>query len=185
MACKDLPETTADSHGGHDTLGMDLVHGEGIGLSVVGADTVGSAEGLEGLGVALVGILGHDAHIILGEVGVETGLNVLDFPGAGGVIVEGSGAVNEFIVEAGLQEHLEVGHESGVEAELVLSEQGHQTGVALLLNLVASGDRGHVGSKLDHGNYGETIQVASHTDLNIESQTAWGNLHRSGTWRAS
>jgi len=116
--------------------GHDFVAGKLVTLGVVGANTVGMAGRLEGLVSVLTLVLEQVADIALVEVGVETGFNIRDFLLGDGVFVVVGGLVNEALVEKSFQENIEVAHEAGVVAELVLREDGHEAVVAFFAHSV-------------------------------------------------
>ena len=76
-------------------------------------------------------VLHEILDIVLGELTVETLLHILDFLGFDWVLIVSSGLINKSLVECTLQKKVEVGHESGIVAVLVLCENRVQSEVDL------------------------------------------------------
>lgn len=110
-------------------------------------------------------ILKQVTHISCVEVTGETSLNILDLLGYEGVVVVLGGLIDELLVQRRLEESVEVAHESGVVAELVLGEQGQQTVVALLADLVLLLDDGEVEHGLNERDKGHTVNQGDHSSL--------------------
>jgi len=110
-------------------------------------------------------VLVEVTNIGLGEVVDKTVLSVLDFESGEGVVVVLGGVVNELIVEGGLKEHLEVGHDTGLVAVLVLSEKGHKTVVTFVNLGVNLGLGGESESELEDGERGDSPHGRHNTML--------------------
>lgn len=110
-------------------------------------------------------ILKQVTHIGCIEVAGETGLNILDLLGYEGVVVVLGGLIDELLVQRRLEEGVEVAHESGVVAKLVLGEQGEQTVVALLADLVLLLDGGEVEDGPKERDKGHTVDQGDHSSL--------------------
>jgi len=104
-------------------------------------------------------------NISRGEVTSETNLLIFDLSGGKliGIVVEG--LVKELLVENGLEEELEVAHETGVVTILVLGEDGNETEVLLVLDILAHSRGAETESKLDSCGNGEGVDHASKAHL--------------------
>ena len=79
------------------------------------------------------------ANVSSCKVTVETKLHIFDFFRGESVVIVKCRVVDEFLVEHRLQEKLEITHEAGVVAILVLAENGKQSVVPFLANRVLFG----------------------------------------------
>ncbi len=137
------------------TLGHDLVDGEVVGLVVVGAESGGVSHALLGVVVVATLVLEEMLNVGLAEVALETLLHVFDFFGEDGVVVVSGGVVDESFVEDGLEEEIEITHNTGVVAVLILLEDGDQAIVDLSGLLVLFGLLGEAEEEFAHGEEGE------------------------------
>ena len=106
------------------------------------------------------------AHISLGELTGETGFVILDFEAGELVIVVENGLLNELRVEHTFQENIEVGHESGMVAELVLAEDGDESVVLLVVFSILRGDAGEANGSLKEGEESATVEETKVASLN-------------------
>ena len=86
-------------------------------------------------------VLEKVSDVFIREFAVETLLHVLHFRGNHRVVVVGSGLIDESLVEHGLEQQVEVRHESSVVSVLVLAEDGLQSVVHLLVDWIRLGLR--------------------------------------------
>lgn len=138
-----------------------------VALCVVVANTVGVSHGHEG--VVSLGdlILEQVANIALVQVVVETSLHIGDFLLGDRVFVVVGGLVDEALVEEGLEENVEVAHEAGVVAELVLREDSDQAVVTLITNFVRLLNCGKAEGELDNGEVRQAEDHDRNTVLHI------------------
>ena len=78
-------------------------------------------------------------NVTLREITLKTQLHIFDFFGSDWVIIIGRGGVNESFVENGLEQQVEVAHDSCVEPVLVLLEDGDESVVNFLWFFVLLG----------------------------------------------
>jgi hypothetical protein len=124
------------SDAGHLTFRHNFVAGEVVALRVVAADTIGLHKSLKAFVMTSRNILHQVTHVSLAEVTVETSLEILDFLGSAGIVIVAGGLVDKLLVKGRLKEDVEVAHETGIVTELVLGEDGLETVVTLLTNLI-------------------------------------------------
>jgi len=164
------------------TLGQDFVAGERVTLGVVGTNAIGLHQGLEGSTMMTPVVLHQVAHISLVEVTVETSLNILDFLGHDGIVVILGGLFNELLVKGRLEEGVEVAHETGIEAELVLGEDRLESMEALLANLILLLLLGEGENSLNDRAEGETVDQRHHTALKHKIVKSRVNLRLNRSW---
>lgn len=150
-------------------LGEDFVAGKGVSFRVVGADTVGVPHSLvRGVVVALL-VVEKTSNITVREVTGETSLLILNLSSGHLIVVVEDGVVEEFLVEDGLEEELEVAHEARVVTILVLGEDGDEAEVLLVLNRLVSGQLREGEGGLDGSGQGDRPEGASNTHLQTQS----------------
>ena len=104
-------------------------------------------------------------HISSVEVAVETSLDIFDFFGYEDVVVVLCGLIDELLVERRLEESIEIAHESGVVAELVLGEESEQAVVALLTDLFMLLHCREVEDGPKERDIGHTVDQGDHSSL--------------------
>ena len=100
-----------------------------------------------------------------GEFTGKTELLILNLSSGKLIIVIEGGVVKELLIEDGLEEELEVAHETSVVTILVLGEDGQET-VVLLFSDISGLSRGSEGEgRLDSSHEGKGPKGASNTHL--------------------
>ena len=85
----------------------------------------------------LLNVMEQLLHIGRGELTSETRLHIFDLSRSEFILIVRGGVVKEWLVEDGLEELLEVAHETSIVAVLVLREDGEKAIVLLLLDGLA------------------------------------------------
>lgn len=154
------------------TLGEDFVAGKSIASLVVGAHACGVGNGNEGRVIVVLDVVVQVTDILRSEVRDKTVLSVLDFKSHEGIVVIFDRVVNELIVQSSLKHHLEIGHNTGMVAVLVLGEQGKESQVALLDLGVLHSFGGETKKELNEGAAGHTPEEADNTMLENTKETS-------------
>lgn len=160
--------------------GQDFVAREIVTLGVVSTNTVGVTGGLEGFVSVFTLVLEQVTDIALVEIGDETGLDIRDFLLGDGVFVVVGGLVDEALVEESFKENVEVAHEAGVVAELVLGEDSHKAVVALFTNLVLLFYLRETEAELDHREVRQTEDHDRNTVARVGLSETLEDLHVEG-----
>ena len=101
-------------------------------------------------------VLEEMLHVGFGEVALETLLHIGDFSREDWVIVVSRGVIDESLVEDCLEEEIEIGHDSGVIAVLILLEDGDKSVVYFLGFLVLFGFRAEAEEEFAHSEESES-----------------------------
>jgi len=163
------------SEGGLGASRMSLVNGQVVRDGVVSVDSARVAEGGRSGAMSRL-VLEQVPDIVLGEFTVETSLHVSDFLGDDGVVVVEGRLLDESLVQHGLEQEIEVRHESSGIAVLVLGEDAIQSVVDLSIGGVHSLGSGEASEELEAGEEGETVEPARDSNLHERKDISVSHL---------